>query len=157
MGVLIGNRQNRYALSQEKIRKKAQTILNALDSPDTELSILVVGDPEIEELNRRYLNRPEPTNVIAFPMKEEGFSEITPQLLGDVVISIQTAQQEAKQAGIRVETRFDQLLVHGILHLFGFVHEENENEARKMETKSAASVIMRLILTAIIKIDVVNQ
>ena len=137
MGVLIGNRQNRYALSQEKIRKKAQTILNALDSPDTELSILVVGDPEIEELNRRYLNRPEPTNVIAFPMKEEGFSEITPQLLGDVVISIQTAQQEAKQAGIRVETRFDQLLVHGILHLFGFVHEENENEARKMETKSA--------------------
>ena len=108
-----------------------------MDSPDTELSILVVGDPEIEELNRRYLNRPEPTNVIAFPMKEEGFSEITPQLLGDVVISIQTAQQEAKQAGIRVETRFDQLLVHGILHLFGFVHEENENEARKMETKSA--------------------
>ena len=108
-----------------------------MGSPEAELSILVVGDPEIEELNKRYLNRPGPTNVIAFPMKEGGFSEITPQLLGDVVISIQTAQREAKQAGISVETRFEQLLVHGILHLFGFVHEKNENEARKMEAMSA--------------------
>jgi probable rRNA maturation factor len=108
-----------------------------LGSPEAELSILIVGDPEIEELNRRYLNRPGPTNVIAFPMKEGVFPEITPQLLGDVVISIHTAQQEAKRAGISMETRFEQLLVHGILHLFGFVHEKNENEARKMEAKSA--------------------
>ena len=122
---------------KEKIRKKAQAILDALGSPEAELSILIVGDPEIEELNKRYLNRPGPTNVIAFPMKEGDFPEITPQLLGDVVISIQTAQQEAKRAGISVETRFEQLLVHGILHLFGFVHDNNENEARKMEAKSA--------------------
>ena len=117
--------------------EKAQAVLNALGSPEAELSILIVGDLEIEELNRRYLNRPGPTNVIAFPMKEGVFPEITPQLLGDVVISIQTAQQEAKRAGISVETRFEQLLVHGILHLFGFVHDNNENEARKMEAKSA--------------------
>jgi probable rRNA maturation factor len=136
MGVLIDNQQGKCALLKKKIRKKAQAILDALGSPEAELSILIVGDPEIEELNRRYLNRPGPTNVIAFPMKEGGFPEISPQLLGDVVISIQTAQQEAKRAGISMETRFEQLLVHGILHLFGFEHEKNENEARKMEAKS---------------------
>ncbi len=124
-------------MPQEKIREKAQTILDALDSPEAELSILVVGDSEIEELNRKYLNRTGPTNVIAFPMKEGEFLEIAPQLLGDVVISIETAQQEATAAGISVEERFDQLLVHGILHLFGLDHEKNEHEARKMDAKSA--------------------
>jgi len=119
-----------------KLQKKAQAILNALGSPEGELSILVVDDSEIKTLNKNYLNRSKPTNVIAFPMKEGDFSDINPQLLGDVVISIETAGREALQSEISTEERFAQLLVHGILHLFGFDHEKSEQDARKMEKKS---------------------
>ncbi|MCP4373734.1 MAG: rRNA maturation RNase YbeY [Deltaproteobacteria bacterium] len=115
---------------------KAQAILNALGSPEGELSILVVDDSEIKILNKNYLNRCGPTNVIAFPMKTGDFSDINPQLLGDVVISIETAGREAFQSEISTEKRFAQLLVHGILHLFGFNHEKNKQAARKMEKKS---------------------
>ena len=126
-----------------KLQKRAQAILNALGSPEGELSILVVDDSEITTLNKDYLNRLGPTNVIAFPMKEGDFSDINPQLLGDVVISTETAGREALQSGISTEERFAQLLVHGILHLFGFDHEKSEQDARKMEKKS--NELLRLI------------
>ncbi len=107
-----------------------------MDCPDGELSILIVDDPEIEALNKEYLNRCGPTNVISFPMQEGKFSNITPHLLGDVVISVETAQKEGKIAGISTEERFTQLLVHGILHLFGYDHEKSKREADEMEKKS---------------------
>ncbi|MDL1964063.1 MAG: rRNA maturation RNase YbeY [Deltaproteobacteria bacterium] len=125
------------------IRKKAQAILNALDCPDGELSILIVNDSRIEALNKQYFNRHGPTNVIAFPMREGKFANITPQLLGDVIISVETAYQEGINAEISVEERFIQLLIHGILHLFGYDHETTEQEALKMEKKSEE--IMKLI------------
>ena len=80
-----------------------QVILNALDFPDAELSILIVDDPEIATLNGQYLHREGPTNVIAFPMLEGDFPDISPQLLGEVVVSIDTAQKEADIAGIHVD------------------------------------------------------
>ncbi len=118
------------------MEKEARTILNVLDCPDGELSILIVDDARIEVLNKKYLSRSGPTNVIAFPMREGGFSNINPQILGDVVISIETAHRESKEADINLEKRFTQLLVHGILHLFGYDHEKTEQEAFKMEKKS---------------------
>ncbi|MDX2439306.1 MAG: rRNA maturation RNase YbeY [Desulfobacterales bacterium] len=136
MGILIDDRQKKHKLSKTKLQKRAQAILNALGSPEGELSILVVDDSEIKTLNKDYLKRSGPTNVIAFPMKEGDFADINPQLLGDVVISMETAGREALQSGITTEERFAQLLVHGILHLFGFDHETSEQDARKMEKKS---------------------
>ena len=123
-------------MSNQKIRKNAQAILSALDSPDAELSIVIVGDDEIADLNQTYLNRKGPTNVIAFAMREGAYADISPQLLGDVVISIETAYREGQEAGIDPLKRFDQLLVHGILHLFGFDHETGEGDAAKMEEMS---------------------
>jgi len=107
-----------------------------LDSPDGELSILIVDDQQIEVLNKEYLNKEGPTNVISFPMREGKFFNINPQLLGDVVISIETAGQEGKLAGITMEERFIQLLVHGILHLFSYDHEKTKQETHRMEKKS---------------------
>ena len=107
-----------------------------MDFPDGEISILIVDDPQIEVLNRQYLKRQGPTNVIAFAMREGEFSDLTPHLLGDVVISTDTAAKEAQDAGMSLEHRFDELLVHGILHLFGYDHEDSEEEAVRMEKKS---------------------
>ena len=105
-------------------------------NPEAELSILVVDDTEITDLNDKYFNRQGPTNVISFPMLEGEFAEISPLLLGDVVISMDTTLREAAQSGISPEERFDQLLIHGILHLFGYEHERDATEARRMEEKS---------------------
>ena len=136
MEVQIGNRQDKHRISKKKIHQTASVILNALDYPDAELSILIVDDQQIAQLNHQYLNREGPTNVIAFSMRQGPFSDIAPNLLGDVVISADTAQREAQSAGISRQDRFDQLLIHGILHLLGYDHEHSAAEARKMEEKT---------------------
>ena len=136
MSILISNRQNKKAELPPKIEKAAQAVLNALDCPDAELSILLVDDPQIAVLNKGYLNRPGPTNVIAFPMREGDFSDISPNLLGDVVVSVDTAEREAHAANIHPEERLLELLIHGILHLFGYDHESDEDEAARMEAKT---------------------
>ena len=69
-------------------------------------------------------------------MREGPFSEDQPEMLGDVVISVETASREAGDAGIAVWERLDYLLIHGILHLFGYDHEGDESEARIMEEKT---------------------
>ena len=132
MEILIEDRQNRHKIDHNKIKTKAEIILKALGSPDAELSVLIVSDQEIAELNKRYLGRAGPTNVIAFPMREGPFSDITHHLLGDVVISVDTATREAYEVGITPDSRFGELLVHGILHLFGFDHEKTSQEAEAM-------------------------
>ena len=95
-----------------------------------------MDDPQIAILNQKYLDRQGPTNVIAFAMREGEFSHLTPHLLGDVVISMDTAAREALDAGLSRGRRFNELLVHGILHLFGYNHEDSDKEARRMEKKS---------------------
>ncbi len=69
-------------------------------------------------------------------MQEGPFSEITPDLLGDVVISVETADRQAKKAGLSMLDYFDRLLIHGILHLLGYDHENEKSEAHKMEQKT---------------------
>lgn len=136
MVVQISNQQDNHRISQKKIRRTAKVILNALGCPDAELSILVVDDRQIAQLNRRYLNREGSTNVISFSMRQGEFSDIVPNLLGDVVISADTAYREAQNAGISLQDRIDQLLIHGSLHLLGYDHENTEADARIMEKKT---------------------
>ena len=143
MEVLISNRQDKHKIPQKRIKQTARAILDALDCPDGELSILLVDDQQIEKINIEYLNRKGPTNVIAFPMREGEFSELTPDLLGDVVISVETAGREADTAAISMQKRLDQLLIHGILHLMGYDHEKARKEATRMEKKS--SELMKIL------------
>ena len=123
---------------------------------DHELSIVLTDNETIREMNRTYRNMDRPTNVLAFPMLEPmdadlpGFPVVpddagpgAPPLLGDVVISTEQAEQEAKTAGITLDERMSQLLVHGILHLVGYDHETGETDARQMEVKSLE--LIRLI------------
>jgi len=103
---------------------------------EEELSVLIVDDSQIAKLNKQYLNRSGPTNVLAFPMNIIKSLEAIPKLLGDVVISVETAERESKIAGIVMEGRLDQLLIHGILHLFGYDHEPSKEKAFEMQQKS---------------------
>jgi probable rRNA maturation factor len=109
-----------------------------LACPEALLSVVLVDDAEIRELNRRYLNRDRATNVISFPMQEGEGSGVNPLLLGDVVISVDTAFRDADEAGVAGEGELYFLLLHGILHLTGYNHEHvDEEEARRMEARES--------------------
>ena len=114
----------------------AEWILSDLGcSSESELSILLVDDDEIQCLNREYLCRDRPTNVLAFAMREGEDQHLNPALLGDVVVSTETAKREALQRDVTFEEEMALLLVHGILHLLGYDHENDPAAAAKMEAK----------------------
>jgi probable rRNA maturation factor len=136
MGILISNRQHRKKIPRKLLEQTAQVILNDLGCPDHELSLVIVDDAEIAVMNKEYLNHLGPTNVISFAMQEGEFSQISPFLLGDVIISADTAEKEAAMGGISFRQRLIELLIHGVLHLVGYNHEHDEAEALVMETKS---------------------
>ena len=103
--------------------------------PDAELSILLVDDAQIQDLNRGHLGRDKPTNVLAFSMREGEFSTIHPQLLGDLVISVETARRQSNRFGLNKMEMITLLMVHGILHLVGYEHERTRKGAREMTIK----------------------
>jgi probable rRNA maturation factor len=134
MEILVKN--NTKKMLPERVLPKIQTILNALDCKSSELSVLFVDDSEITEMNLSYRGKEGPTNVLSFPMHEGDFGDINPGLLGDIVISLETAMDEAKKAAISFEERLSQLLIHGILHLLGYDHERGSEDQDIMERKS---------------------
>lgn len=90
-----------------------------------EISILLTGDREVQELNKNYRGKDKPTNVLSFETGDEF-------LLGDIVMSLATLKKEAKAQHISVRNHYAHLLCHGVLHLLGFDHIDEE-EAREME------------------------
>ena len=120
-------------LKQRHLSSLAHRILDALGLEKVELSILITSDREIKRLNRLYRNKDKPTDVLSFPMGEEvgGW-----RLLGDVVISLDTAKVQASEFGLNLEEEIKRLLIHGIVHLLGYDHElgpEEEEKFREME------------------------
>lgn len=113
--------------------------------PEKELSILFTDDKRIADLNKRYLGRKGPTNVLAFPMQEVPTSEFESPMLGDVVISVGAALRESEEFREDLEHTIDRLLIHGLLHLLGYDHEKSDSEAGRMENeeKRLISVIQQ--------------
>ena len=103
--------------------------------PDSEVSVSLVGDSQIRELNRRYLDRDKPTNVLAFSMREGAFVSLHPQLLGDVVISVDTARRQSNRFGLKEVEMVILLMIHGILHLLGYEHEGTKKGSNEMALK----------------------
>ena len=102
---------------------------------DGELSVLLTDDDRIAALNDRYLNRKGPTNVLAFPMAGGPGPEIPSPMLGDVVVSVDTARREAAETGETGEAAIDRLVIHGVLHLLGFDHETGADDAGRMKNE----------------------
>lgn len=101
-----------------------------------------MDDTRIEQLNVSYLGHEGPTNVISFPMREGEYGDVNPELLGDVVISMDTCAREAQNADLSMDVRFYELLIHGILHLFGYDHTQSAAEEKIMEDKSRELLLL---------------
>jgi probable rRNA maturation factor len=109
--------------------------LTELGFLEAELSLLFVNDRQIQTLNRKYLHRDKPTNVLAFSMREGEFSTLHSHLLGDLVISVETAKRQSSRFGLGSMEMVLLLMVHGVLHLIGYEHEGTKKDARQMTRK----------------------
>jgi len=133
--VSVLNRQARVRVDRQKIGAAARRILKTLGYGGYELAVVLVDDREITRLNRQYFRRNRPTNVISFPMLEETPLSPRGRVLGDVVISSETAERQAAEVGKKTEDEVLFLLIHGILHLVGYDHEKAREKRVEMEAK----------------------
>ncbi|UJL48260.1 rRNA maturation RNase YbeY [Virgibacillus sp. NKC19-16] len=103
-------------------------------SNEAEISVNFVDDKEIQELNRNYRQQDRPTDVISFALEEtvEGELDIIgddiPLVLGDIVISVDKAKEQAEEYNHSLEREIGFLTVHGFLHLLGYDHQEKQEE-----------------------------
>ena len=127
------------------LRRRAEKMLRHLGMSGVELSIALVGDAEIHELNRSYRKMDKPTDVLAFPVEERvpprpgkgsrPAPETIEGLLGDVILSIETGRRQAKEHRRPLLAELTMLLAHGLLHLIGYDHRTDAEE-REMTAKT---------------------
>jgi pyridoxine 5-phosphate synthase len=122
-------------VNEALVQRTAELLLVMTGRPDAELSLLLAGDKQIAELNSSWRGKNTPTNVLAFSMTEGPDSAMALNLLGDIVISVETAAREAEYEGLSLHSRLQVLLVHGFLHLIGYDHEKSGSEAVRMHNK----------------------
>lgn len=126
-------------IDTRRLKRTALTLLKAVDEEGSALSLTLVGDSEIQEINREHRGKDKPTDVLSFPMFDEASPE---RLLGDVVISVDTARRQAAEYDAPLENEIHRLLIHGILHVLGHDHEEAGERARmEAEERRLAAAI----------------
>jgi probable rRNA maturation factor len=117
-------------ISIAPLREAIEQTLRGENRADAEVSVLLVNDERMRDLNRTYRGIDSSTDVLAFPMGEGEFPELNPQMLGDVVVSVECALLQAKQAGHDLIDEMRLLAVHGTLHLLGYEDETSAGRAR---------------------------
>lgn len=136
MAIAIENRQKKYKVDLKRLRGSLKKLLRELNRAESDLSVLLVDDEQIREFNRTYLQRDRSTNVISFAMGEGEFGDINPQLLGDIILSVETACRDSEAEGIDFMDGMEFLVIHGLLHLLGYDHENaTPQETSRMQEK----------------------
>jgi len=113
-----------------KLMTIARAILDLTGQEKAELSLALIGNTEMRRLNAKYRSKDYPTDVLSFPA-EKNLPVKTP-LIGDVIISVEKAAEQAKARRRRLDEEMVTLLIHGIVHLLGYDHERSAKDARVM-------------------------
>ena len=119
------NNLTAVSIDESFLKAVAQKVLKGEKQEDKDLSIALVGQEKIKELNKRYRGENRATDVLAFPGNG----------LGEIVICLKEVKKNAKRFNSVFEKELARVLIHGILHLSGYDHEKREIEARKMMKK----------------------
>jgi probable rRNA maturation factor len=134
------------APTADVLEHAARAVL-AHQSADGDLTIVLTDDAQLHELNRNYLGIDAPTDVLSFPASETD-PETARRYLGDILISVPRAGEQAHAAGHTLEAEIQLLAVHGVLHLLGYDHAEADEKARMWQAQ--AEVLERLGLSEIV-------
>jgi len=131
MEILIKNQQKIIKISQRKIKRIIKKVLQYLKvDEETEISILFTDDKFIRSLNNKYRGIDKPTDVLSFSLQAGAvkYPEVeSNKLLGDIIISVETAQRQADNLKHSIEKELTVLLIHGLLHLTGYDHEKDKD------------------------------
>ena len=130
MPVDIVSRKAGNKISRREIKQIALKVLELVKQDEAELSLGFVDNKEIQALNAQFRKKNAPTDVLSFPADDR--STLGARLLGDVIISVEKASQQAKERKRSLHEEIVTLLIHGILHLIGYDHERSARDARIM-------------------------
>lgn len=128
MPVLISNRQKDVSIDKKFIKEAGQSIIEILSIPNAELSVSFVSEEESFKLNSNYRDKEKVAEVLSFPMNEN-------DIIGDVVIAPSMSKKVIAESKITLNERLAFLLVHGVLHLKGFTHENDANAIEMEESE----------------------
>ncbi|MDP6981039.1 MAG: rRNA maturation RNase YbeY [Myxococcota bacterium] len=124
-------------------KQRARAVLRLLGHAKSELSIGLVDDAGIRELNRDHRGRDRATDVLSFSLVEGDHALFRGNLLGDVVISLDTAKRQARERHRSLDQEAARLLIHGVLHLIGHDHEDDEGHRRMRAEERRLSAVLR--------------
>ena len=130
MPVEILRRAEGKKFAIRRLKKSAHKVLELLKKDKAELSVALIGNAEMRKLNAKYRKKDYPTDVLSFPAAEGMPGAI--RLLGDVIISVDKAREQAKERRRTLDEEMATLLIHGIVHLLGYDHERSAKDARIM-------------------------
>lgn len=141
MNVFVADEQP-HTVDAAGVRSLAALVLEKEQCPpDSEVSVILVGEEEMAGYNRRFLDRTGPTDVISLPIEElvpgrppGANSGGPPPMLGDVIVAPSYVRRQAAELGVDFEDEFALMVVHGVLHLLGYDHTGDE-EASRMEER----------------------
>jgi probable rRNA maturation factor len=123
------------------LERAAQATLRHQGALADDLSVVLAGDARLRTLNRKYLDRDAPTDVLSFPAGETD-PETGRRYLGDVVVSLPRAESQARAGGHSLQEEVQLLVVHGVLHLLG--HDHGARGDKKRMWTAQAEILMRL-------------
>lgn len=147
--ITIKNSQRKIKINTARVKKTAQTILNELGYSDFDLGIWFTTNKTIHGYNKEYRGKDKPTDILSFPyQKLEPGERIIPKSdddrnVGDLIISLEFVKGLLPLYNVSLAERIDTLLIHGICHLLGYSHydEDNDKLMTKLEKKLAKKVI----------------
>jgi probable rRNA maturation factor len=134
MAAAVADRQRRIPIAHARLARAAGRALRAVGRPAGAVEVLVVDDAGIRRLNAAWRGVRRRTDVLAFPLEAPGLPS---PLLGQVVVSAQAAQRQARRVGVTLATELDLLVTHGVLHLVGY-DDRDPVEAALMHRRERA-------------------
>jgi probable rRNA maturation factor len=131
----VVNRQRKMALDCERWRAFTAKVLKVAPANGAGVTVAFVSDRLMRELNRRWRGKRGTTDVLSFPAGQDEFERAAGATLGDVVISSERAARQAAEHGLSFEREVEQLILHGVLHLCGYDHEQDDGEMNALELR----------------------
>ena len=133
--VEVLNRQRGRKIGPGPWREFAEKALRAVGRQEESATVVFVSDRAITDLNRRFRGRKRATDVLSFPIEAARFERSIDSHLGDVVVSVERAETQAKEHGLSFQNEVKQLILHGLLHLCGYDHETDSGQMNRLELR----------------------
>ena len=131
----VVNRQRKSPIDIERWREFTKQASQVIPNYADGVTVAFVSDRAMRELNRMWRHKRGTTDVLSFPAEQDEFEETEGKRLGDLVISVEQAERQAKENGLTVDEEISQLILHGLLHLCGYDPSTDDGEMNRLELR----------------------